>query len=164
VNVVKVHRRDFMKLASVAGAGLVLGLEIPGCARGEATAPQARRDYPLGAFVVVGTDDVVTVYVSKSEMGQGVRTSLPMIVAEELDADWKSVRIRQADLPEANSQRVYERMKSQLQQKVNQYQAEGQGLYLTIVGEADKGGAKAARGKKPGAAPADRVELEIEPE
>jgi len=48
------------------------------------------------------------------------------------------VRIRQADLPEANSQRVYERMKSQLQQKVNQYRAEGEGLYLSIVGEADK--------------------------
>jgi membrane protease subunit HflC len=48
------------------------------------------------------------------------------------------VRIRQADLPEANSERVYERMKSELQQKVNQYRAEGEGLYLSIIGEADK--------------------------
>lgn len=48
------------------------------------------------------------------------------------------VRIRQADLPKENSERVYERMKSQLRQKVNQYQAEGEGLYLSIIGEADK--------------------------
>lgn len=62
-----------------------------------------------------------------------LQTSIAPLGIEIID-----VRIRQADLPEANSQRVYERMKSQLQQKVNQYQAEGQGLYLTIVGEADK--------------------------
>jgi modulator of FtsH protease HflC len=48
------------------------------------------------------------------------------------------VRIRKADLPEANSQRVYERMKSQLQQKVSQYNAEGEGLFNSITGEADK--------------------------
>jgi len=68
---------------------------------------------------------------------QRIRTALQTSIAP-LGIEIIDVRIRQADLPEANSQRVYERMKSQLQQKVNQYQAEGQGLYLTIVGEADK--------------------------
>lgn len=97
MNVVNVNRRDFVKLSSVAGVGLVLGLELPGCARAESASPQAM-EHPFGAFVVVGTDGIVTVYVSKSDMGQGVRTSLPMIVAEELGADWKKVRIRQADL------------------------------------------------------------------
>jgi membrane protease subunit HflC len=48
------------------------------------------------------------------------------------------VRIRKADLPQANSQKVYDRMKSQLQQKVSQYNAEGEGLFQSITGEADK--------------------------
>lgn len=68
---------------------------------------------------------------------QRVKSTLQTSIAP-LGIEIIDVRIRQADLPEANSQRVYERMKSQLQQKVNQYQAEGQGLYLNIVGEADK--------------------------
>src|SRR6266550_2898162 len=91
MTIVKVNRRDFVKLASVASAGLVLGLKID--------AQSTKNDqHALGAFVDVGTDGFVTIYVSKSDMGQGVRTSLPMIVADELDADWKKVRIRQADL------------------------------------------------------------------
>jgi isoquinoline 1-oxidoreductase beta subunit len=94
MNVVKVNRRDFVKLTSAASAGLVLALQLPRTARGETKS----EPYPLGTFVHVGTDGVITVYVSKSEMGQGVRTALPMIVAEEMDADWKKVRIRQADL------------------------------------------------------------------
>jgi membrane protease subunit HflC len=68
---------------------------------------------------------------------QRVRTTLQTSMAT-LGVEIIDVRIRQADLPEANSKRVYERMKSQLQQKVNQYQSEGEGLYLSIVGEADK--------------------------
>src|SRR5205823_574022 len=92
VAVVKVSRRDFVKLTSAASAGLVLGLQLPRSAKGAGGA------HPLGTFVEVGTDGIVTIYVSKSDMGQGVRTALPMIVAEEMDADWKQVRIRQADL------------------------------------------------------------------
>jgi isoquinoline 1-oxidoreductase subunit beta len=92
MNVVKVNRRDFVKITSAASAGLVLALQMP---RARAAQDDAR---PLGAFVQIGTDGVVTIYVAKSDMGQGVRTALPMIVADELDADWKKVRIRQADL------------------------------------------------------------------
>jgi len=91
--IVKVSRRTFVKLTSAASAGLVLGLQFPRSANAGNEGV-----HPLGTFVEVGTDGIVTIYVSKSEMGQGVRTALPMIVAEELDADWKNVRIRQADL------------------------------------------------------------------
>jgi isoquinoline 1-oxidoreductase beta subunit len=90
MDVIKVSRRDFVKVASVASAGLVLGLRLDAQTK---TGPSA-----LGAFVAVSRDGFVTIYVSKSEMGQGVRTALPMIVAEEMDADWTKVRIRQADL------------------------------------------------------------------
>jgi isoquinoline 1-oxidoreductase subunit beta len=89
MSVIKVSRRTFAKVTSVATAGLVLGVR-PG------EAQSSKGPYELGPFVQVGTDGLVTVWVSKSDMGQGVRTSLPMIVAEELDADWKKVRIRQA--------------------------------------------------------------------
>ncbi|HMC23209.1 MAG TPA: molybdopterin cofactor-binding domain-containing protein, partial [Thermoanaerobaculia bacterium] len=92
MNVVKVNRRDFVKITSAASAGLVLALQMP-----RARAAQDD-EYPLGAFVQIGTDGLVTIYVAKSDMGQGVRTALPMIVADEMDADWTKVRIRQADL------------------------------------------------------------------
>ena len=92
MNVVKVNRRDFVKITSVASAGLVLGLRVPNARA------QDSKVLPLGAFVQVDTAGNVTVFVSKSDMGQGVRTALPMIVAEEMGADWKKVRIVQADL------------------------------------------------------------------
>ena len=90
MNVVKLNRREFVKITSAASAGLVLALRAHGA--------QGDEEYPLGAFVDVATNGIVTIYVSKSEMGQGVRTALPMIVAEEMDADLKRVKIRQADL------------------------------------------------------------------
>ncbi len=94
MDILKVSRRDFLMTASVATAGLVIGVKVSA----ETAPASASGPHSLGAFVEVGTDGVVTIYVSKSDMGQGVRTALPMIVAEELDADWSRVRIRQADL------------------------------------------------------------------
>jgi membrane protease subunit HflC len=73
----------------------------------------------------------------RASVMQRIRTSLQTTMAP-LGVEIIDVRIRQADLPQENSARVYERMKSQLRQKVNQYQAEGENLYLTIVGDADK--------------------------
>jgi CO/xanthine dehydrogenase Mo-binding subunit len=92
VNLVKVDRRTFVKFTTAASAGLIVGLQLP--------KPASANDnvHPLGAFVHVDTDGGITVYVSKSEMGQGVRTALPMIVAEELGADWTKVKVVQADL------------------------------------------------------------------
>lgn len=83
--------------------------------------------------------------VSQPDIISGQRASVMQRIKATLQANMTTlgieiidVRIRQADLPEANSQRVYERMKSQLQQKVNQYRAEGEGLFQSITGEADK--------------------------
>src|SRR5438445_12144230 len=92
MRVVKVSRRDFVKITSAASAGLVLALQMPRARAAE------DEEHPIGTFVHVGTNGFVTIYVAKSEMGQGVRTALPMIVADEMDADWGKVRIRQADL------------------------------------------------------------------
>src|SRR5437870_13252537 len=90
MTIVKVNRREFVKITSAASAGPVLALQTPR-ARG------AQNDqYPPGTFVEVGTDGIVTIYVSKSEMGEGVRTALPMIVGGEMGGDLKRARNRAA--------------------------------------------------------------------
>jgi isoquinoline 1-oxidoreductase subunit beta len=93
----KLDRRDFLKLGAVAGGGLFLGVYFPDVAR--RPDGRARTAGPLqpNAFVRIDTDGTVTIWSARSDMGQGVRTAMPMIVAEELDADWSKVRILQAD-------------------------------------------------------------------
>lgn len=89
----KLDRRDFLKIGAVAGGGLVLGVYVP--ARGESGGQGVV--FEPNAFVRIDPDDTVSIWVAKVEMGQNVRTALPMIVAEELDADWNRIRIVQAD-------------------------------------------------------------------
>ncbi|MFN2563584.1 MAG: molybdopterin cofactor-binding domain-containing protein, partial [Gemmatimonadaceae bacterium] len=91
--VTKVDRRDFIKLGAVAGTGLLLGIRLPG--RRENGAPVVSLE--PNAFLRVDPDGDVTIWLARSDMGQGVRTALPMIVADELDADWSRVRVVQAD-------------------------------------------------------------------
>lgn len=87
-------RRDFVKAAAAAGAGLTLAVHFQGCG---GDAPEAL-DGVLApdAFVRLGADGIVTVIVGRSEMGQGPATGLAMILADELDADWDQVRFVQA--------------------------------------------------------------------
>jgi isoquinoline 1-oxidoreductase beta subunit len=84
-------RRDFVKTGAVLGGGLVLGCHIPfsGLLR-EAAAAETPL-YAPNAFIRIGADDTVTLIINKSEMGQGVYTSLPMLIAEELESDWQKV-------------------------------------------------------------------------
>lgn len=85
----EVSRREFVK-AGVA-AGLTLAVFLDGC--GHDAPPVARGvAFVPNAWIRIGTDDTVTVIVDRSEMGQGVSTALPMLVAEELEADWSTVR------------------------------------------------------------------------
>lgn len=89
-------RRDFIKVVSTAGAGLVLGFHLPLQRKNEAFAAEADSFSP-NAWLRIDPDDSITVAVFRSEMGQGVRTSIPMIIAEELEADWSKVRYMQPD-------------------------------------------------------------------
>ena len=94
----QVSRRDFLKAGAVAGAGLTLAVYLPGCSRDGAVAAAAvaTPTFLPNAWLRIGPDGWVTVVVDRSEMGQGVDTALPMLVAEELDADWKRVRVEHA--------------------------------------------------------------------
>lgn len=80
-------RRTFLKASGVVGAGLVLGCKI------EAT-PDG--DFAPNAFVHIASDGTVSITVAKPDIGTGVRTSLAMIVAEELGVDWQSIKVKQA--------------------------------------------------------------------
>ena len=87
---IELTRREFLEVTSAAGAGLVIAFSLPGCAgeRGPSAAPT-----PLNAWLRIGDDESILVIVDRSEMGQGVTTSLPMLLADELEADWSSIRI-----------------------------------------------------------------------
>lgn len=87
-------RRDFLKATAVAGVGLTIAVYLPACAPGE-DAPVTTPFRP-NAWVRVSTDNSVTLVVDRSEMGQGVYTALPMLLAEELDVPWSMVRIEPA--------------------------------------------------------------------
>ncbi len=92
--VINESRRDFLKSSAAMGGGLVIGFVLPGAARfAEATAAAA---FQPNAFIRITPDNRVTVIVGLSEMGQGVLTAIPMLVAEELEADWGKIRIEQA--------------------------------------------------------------------
>jgi isoquinoline 1-oxidoreductase subunit beta len=79
----RLDRREFLGTAG----GLLVGFFLPDSSRADAPA-----DAKLNAFVHVGSDDVVTLYIHKAEMGQGTVTSLSMLLAEELECDWKKIR------------------------------------------------------------------------
>ena len=90
-------RREFIKVASTAGAALVIGISLPATRRGRVLASTPGEAFVPNAWLRIDKSGIVTVTVGKSEMGQGVLTSLPMIVAEELEADWSMVRYEHAD-------------------------------------------------------------------
>ena len=90
-----VTRRKFLKSGAAGGAALVIGFYLPALAN--AQQPQEERQVnPFNAWVRIDPNGHVTLTLARSEMGQGVTASLPMILAEELDADWAAVRVEQA--------------------------------------------------------------------
>src|SRR5947208_15515651 len=94
----QVTRREFLQTASVVGAGLVIGFYLP---PGRGRAAAAAGPFAPNAWLRIGTDESVLVMVDRSEMGQGVATSLPMLLAEELEADWSKIKIEFAPADKA---------------------------------------------------------------
>jgi isoquinoline 1-oxidoreductase beta subunit len=87
----EIGRRGFLRLSTMGGAGLVLAFHLSAGKAQAAGMPKV-----LNAFVRVSPDNVVTVYSKGPEIGQGIKTAFGLIIAEELDADWKTVVVEQA--------------------------------------------------------------------
>jgi len=96
-------RRDFLKTSALAGGGLVIGFTLPGAAR----LAEAASDTAMSAYLRISPDDRITVVCGLSEMGQGVHTAIPMLVAEELEADWSRVAVEQAGVDKAFANPIF---------------------------------------------------------
>lgn len=91
----KLNRRNFIRISAVTGGGLVLGFNFLSSCSSDQGGAQV---FDLNAFVKIDAKGLVTIMSPNPEVGQGVKTSLPMLVAEELDVDWKGIKVEQAGL------------------------------------------------------------------
>src|SRR5256885_8170153 len=92
-----VNRRDFLKTGAAGGVALVVGFHLsPAALADQAQDQEKKTPNPFDAWVRITPDNRVTLILGKSEMGQGIMTALPMILAEELCVDWKQVKVQQA--------------------------------------------------------------------
>jgi len=89
-------RREFLRFSMAASGGLLIGLFLQDKGRKALAQASSESIFMPNAFIRIGSDEQVTIIVNHSEMGQGVYTALPMLLAEELDADWKRVRFEPA--------------------------------------------------------------------
>src|SRR5690348_8593945 len=97
-----VNRRDFLRVSAIAGGGILIGtyIESLDSATGFAATlvPKKTAAEWANAYIKITPDNIVTIIAKNPEIGQGVKTMLPMLIADELDVDWKNVRIEQAML------------------------------------------------------------------
>lgn len=95
---INLDRRSFLKVSALAGGGMVIGLyaDVPVDAMffQQQTPPPPM--LPIN-FIRISSDGIVTIIAKNPEVGQDIKTTLPLVIADELDADWKSVKIEQAD-------------------------------------------------------------------
>src|SRR5690242_9793241 len=87
-------RRTFLKTAALSSAALVIRFDRLGLIAAESNDVEKR--FSPNSWIRIDADNTVTLTIGKSEMGQGVRTSLAMLLAEELEADWSSIKLLQA--------------------------------------------------------------------
>jgi isoquinoline 1-oxidoreductase subunit beta len=91
---VKLDRRGFLKLTGLAGGGLVLGFSMS--RESEAAASAAGGEFAPNAFLRIARNGSILIYNKGPEIGQGIKTAFPLIIAEELDAKWSDVKVEQA--------------------------------------------------------------------
>jgi len=93
----QLSRRMLLKVSVLAGGGFALAASMPMVARAAAPAATEAAAAGLNAFITIAPDNTITIVGKNPEVGQGIKTMLPMLIAEELDADWDQVRIVQGD-------------------------------------------------------------------
>ena len=98
------QRRDFLKVTTAAGGGLMIGSWFNVLAPTGASAAELAADYTANAWVTIMPSGAVTLIAQNPEIGQGIKTMLPMLIAEELDVDWSAVTVAQGDLDTDNFQ------------------------------------------------------------
>ena len=99
-------RRLFLKAGAATGGGLLLHAMLPPLAR-SAMAATSAETAGLNAYIRIAPDNIVWIMSKNPEIGQGIKTMLPMVIAEELDADWANVRVEQAPLNESKFGRQF---------------------------------------------------------
>lgn len=110
MNVENVSRRKFLKSGALIGGGLVVAFVVPGANRfalAQEPAAVASAGFVPNAFLRIGADDSITVLLAHSEMGQGIWTTLSMLIAEELDADWSKIKVEHAPAAPAYANTVF---------------------------------------------------------
>jgi isoquinoline 1-oxidoreductase beta subunit len=114
MSVTTIKRRDFLKTGAAVGGGLLISLYLPELSQAGVSARPSDKlkliepaTFAPNAFIRIAPDDTVTVIVNKSEMGQGVYTSLPMLIAEELEADWSKIKVESAPVDAVYNHTVF---------------------------------------------------------
>ena len=105
-----VDRRQFLRVSALAGGGVLLATYIEPVANASARlagAPKTAADFQPNAFIRITPDGSITIIAKNPEVGQGVKTMLSMIIADELDADWSKVKVEQAPLDTVKFQRQF---------------------------------------------------------
>src|SRR5579871_1555150 len=97
-----INRRSFLRVTALAGGGVMFGL----VSEPELFAQNQTKGVPPpppnpNNYIKIAADGTITIIAKNPEVGQGVRTMLPMLIAEELDADWKTLKIEQADFDDS---------------------------------------------------------------
>src|SRR6185312_10941442 len=93
-----IDRRSFLRVTAISGGGMLLNLYLPPAARAQQPPGPPAAALKPEAFIRIMPDGAITILAKNPEVGQGSKTHLPMIIADELDADWKNVKIEMADL------------------------------------------------------------------
>ena len=96
MTIANISRRQFLKASGIAGGGLIIGVSTPSVALAAGAETQSSAFNP-NAFVHLQTNGDVLIYCGRCEMGQGINTALPASVADEMEADWDRVTVKQAD-------------------------------------------------------------------
>lgn len=90
----EIQRRDFLKLTGLAATGLLMGIGTST----KASAPSGEKVFEPNVYLSIGSDGKIVLFSKNPEIGQGIKTALPMLLAEELEVDWDKIEVRQGML------------------------------------------------------------------